>query len=491
MRILPVLLKDAYKIGHKFQYPADTTVVYSNLTPRGSRVKGVDGVIWFGLQYVLQEYLIDQFQKNFFERDRDEVVKEYQRRVDGILGPGTDVRHIAALHDLGYLPLKLKALPEGTLVPFRIPVLTIQNTRPEFFWLTNMLETLLSNVLWQASTSATTAFLYRREFERVAKETGADREFVVWQGHDFSMRGLSGIEAACMSGAAHLLSFRGTDSIPAIDFLEQFYGADCEKELIGGSVPATEHSVMCMGMQDGEFETLRRLITEVYPTGVVSIVSDTWDFWKVLTEYLPRLKNEIMARPGKLVIRPDSGDPELILCGDQHGRSQPEQAGAVRVLWDLFGGTKTSRDYRVLDGHVGLIYGDSITRERQTTILRRLQQNGFASTNVVLGIGSYTYQYVTRDTFGWAMKATYGETTRGPQNISKCPKTDDGVKKSASGLLRVDALWEVGKRRGLVLYENQTPEEEAGGLLQTVFENGKLTRFQTLAEIRERVEYEL
>lgn len=499
INILPVLLKDFYKVGHIRQYPKDTALIYSNLTPRSSRVAGSDGVIVFGPQYFVAEYLLNQFNENFFDQDRDECLRVYKRRIDHALGPGTSVAHIGELHELGYLPLLVKALPEGTLCPFRVPLLTIRNTDPKFFWLTNMVESLMSNVLWMPITSATTAFNYRRVFERFAKETGADPDFVKWQGHDFSFRGLPGLEAACLSGAAHLLSFTGTDTIPAIDFLETYYGANCETELVGGSVPATEHSVMCMGLERGEMETIKRLVSEVYPNGIVSIVSDSWDFWKVVTEYLPQLKETILARNGKVVIRPDSGDPVKIICGDPEAPvGSPERLGAIRCLFNIFGGTKTVSGHYVLDPHIGLIYGDSITPERQKEILGRLAAAGFASSNVVLGIGSYTYQYVTRDTYGIAMKATYGERhepsplwgvppkTIG-QAIFKDPKTDDGIKKSARGLLNVD----YGILDQPFLTEDCTWEEEQEGALQPIFDRGNAVNFQDLATIRKRVESQL
>jgi nicotinamide phosphoribosyltransferase len=487
--ILPVLLKDFYKVGHPAQYPKDTTLVYSNFTPRGTRRTSSRGVIAFGFQYLVREYFIDQFRENFFDRPKDEVLKAYKRRVDNALGPGTDITHIADLHELGYLPLVVKALAEGTLVPYRVPVLTIRNTKPEFFWLTNMVETLLSLVLWKPMTSATTAFYMRRVFEKYAKLTGADPAFCKWQGHDFSMRGMSGVEDACLSGAGHLLSYTGTDTIPAIDFLEMYYGADSDKELVGGSVPATEHSVMCMGMKDGEYETFKRLVTEVYPGGFVSVVSDTWDFWKVLTDYLPRLRESIMGRAGKVVIRPDSGDPVRIICGDPLSAVQAEQKGAIRLLYEVFGGTKNASGYIELDPHVGLIYGDSISPERQIAILEGLKANGFASSNVVLGVGSYTYEYVTRDTDGWAMKATYGETlSGGPQDIYKDPLTDDGLKKSAKGLLAVESVDLDGH---LAVLEGQNWGQEGCGLLENIFLNGRACNFQTLAEIRARIERQL
>jgi len=487
MKLLPILLKDGYKVGHKFQYPENTTLVYSNMTPRKSRNEGVNEIVFFGLQYFIKEYLIRQFEENFFRRPKEEVLQEYARRLDAYLGKDSiTYQHIAALHDLGYLPLEIKALPEGYLVPMRVPVFTVRNTLPDFFWLTNMLETLMSAVLWKPSTSATTAFQYLRTFTEYAGATvGGDDGFIPWQGHDFSFRGMAGIEDAVISGAGHLLSFTGTDTIPAIDFLEEYYQADCTRELIGGSVPATEHSVMCMGTQDGEIETFLRLVREVYPSGIVSIVSDTWDFWQVITEFLPRLKEQILARNGKVVIRPDSGDPVKIIVGDETAPvGSPEYKGAIECMWEVFGGTVTQKGYKLLDGHIGLIYGDSITTERQLAILEGLKRKGFASYNVVLGIGSYTYEYVTRDTFGFAMKATYGEVRGVGRDIFKDPRTDDGTKKSAKGLMQVYRDPSTGR---LVLKDQCTWEEEGKGELRPVFRDGELLVDERLEVIRGRV----
>jgi nicotinamide phosphoribosyltransferase len=482
--ILPVLLVDGYKVGHVFQYPKDTQLVYSNLTPRKSRNSQDKGVVFFGLQYFIQEYLIRQFNENFFSQPQEQVMAAYSRRIDNYLGKDAiTYEHIRQLHQFGRLPIKIKALKEGTVVPHGVPILTLQNTDSRFFWVTNMLETIMSAILWKGCTSATSARRFRRSFDAFSAMTVSDQPnpFVDWQGHDFSFRGMSGLEDAVISGAAHLLSFTGTDTIPAIDFLEQYYGADATKELVGGSVSATEHSVMCMGQENSEQETFRRLIQDVYPSGVVSIVSDTWDFWKVLTDILPALKPSILARNGKVVIRPDSGDPVLIINGDPSApKGSPQFKGAIVLLDEIFGSTVTAKGYKVLDPHIGLIYGDSITPERQEQILSGLAKNGYASDNVVLGIGSYNYQYVTRDTHGFAIKATFGVTKSGGDlAIYKDPKTDDGTKRSARGLLRVDRV--NGK---LTLTDNVTREMEQGGELETVFENGTLLRFETLATIR-------
>lgn len=479
----PLLLTDGYKVDHRRQYPDDTTLVYSNWTPRKSRIENVDDVVFFGLQYFIKKYILHDFEEYFFKQPKEEVVKQYARRINNYLGENqVGTKHIEDLHDLGYIPMVFKALPEGSSVPVRVPMFTMFNTKPEFFWLTNYFETLLSAVIWMPCTSATIAKEYRKILDKYASETSFVPEFVDWQAHDFSMRGMAGIEASITSAAAHLLSFTGTDNLPAVDFLEEYYNANSDVELVGGSVPATEHSVMCMGTTEGEFETFQRLIMEVYPKGIVSIVSDTWDLWKVLTNYLPKLKENIAGRDGKVVVRPDSGDPVLILCGNPNGKNEEEKKGVVELLWETFGGTINDKGYKELIPQIGAIYGDSITIERATEICEQLKKKGFASTNVVLGIGSFTYQYNTRDTFGFAMKATYGEVNGEGRAIFKDPITDDGTKKSAKGLMKIEL--ENGTYK---LIDEVSWEEESKGELKEVFRDGKLLVDVSLAEIRKNI----
>jgi nicotinamide phosphoribosyltransferase len=315
---------------------------------------------------------------------------------------------------------------------------------------------------------------------------------------------MDSVEATIASGLGHLTSFSGTDSLPAIYGARKFYG---EEGFVGGSVNATEHSVMCAGSKDDEVGTFRRLL-ETYPKGILSVVSDTWDLWKVCTEHVVTLKEEILARDGKLVIRPDSGDPVDILCGiddykqDEDGTmyqahytsgmfrdrgrkiSPAEQKGVIELLWDVFGGTTNEQGYKVLDSHIGAIYGDSITIDRANEICERLEAKGFASTNVVLGIGSFTYQYNTRDTFGFAMKATYVEVNGEGREIFKDPITDDGIKKSAKGLLKVVRTT---LENEIVLRDQCSWEEEVEGILQTIYKNGEFYNQTTLTEIKETI----
>ena len=458
MNINPLTCIDFYKADHKRQYPEGTEYVYSNFTARKS-YNGDSHIVFFGLQYFIKWFLQEVWQKEFFDKPKSEVVSEYKRIMENSIGGLVDYSHIEELHDLGYLPIKIKALPEGSLVPMKVPVLTITNTLPNFFWLVSYLETIMSTTLWKMSTSATMARKYKELLNRYA---GDNRDFVKFQGHDFSFRGMSGVHDAAMSGAGHLTSFVGTDTIPAIELLEKYYRAT---GLVGCSVPATEHSVMCMGSKEGELDTFKRLITETYPKGVVSIVSDTWNLWDVVDKYLPALSKEINEREGVVVIRPDSGDPVEISCT------------VVDKLIKNMGGTTNSSGLIRMNSKLGVIYGDSITLERCEQILIRLKAKGYSSDNMVFGIGSFTYQYCTRDTHGWAMKATYGVVNGEGREIFKDPITDEGTKKSAKGLLRVE------KENGeYVLYDQQ--KDDLGGCLLEVFRDGQLLLETSLEDIR-------
>ncbi|MCH7387707.1 nicotinate phosphoribosyltransferase [Acinetobacter modestus] len=492
IKINPLNAIDFYKADHRRQYPVGTEYVYANFTPRSSRLAKMlpdfdDKIVFFGLQGFIKHFLIETWNEGFFNQPKAKVVAAYKRRMDNSLGEGAvPVEHIEALHDFGYLPLKIKALSEGSRVNIKVPVLTIINTDPNFFWLTNYIETVLSAELWKSCTTATIAYEYKRLLTQYAEKTGAPLDFVPVQGHDFSSRGMSGIYDAAQSGVGHLTSFIGTDSVASIDYAEEYYNAT---GVVGVSVPATEHSVMCMGSEESEIETFRRLICELYPAGVVSIVSDTWDFWRVITEFSMELKAEILKRQSnalglaKVVFRPDSGDPVKITCGDPDAeRDSPAYKGAVQCLWEIFGGIETAQGYKVLNERVGLIYGDSITLERAQNILKSLEAKGFASNNLVFGIGSYTYNYLTRDSFGFAVKATWGQVNGVGRELFKDPVTDSGIKKSAKGLLRVEQT-----EHGFELFDQQSFEQEKMGALQTVFENGQLLRECSLDQIRERL----
>jgi len=486
------LLCDFYKVNHREQYPDNTQYIYSTFTPRSNKYFPItDEVVVFGIQSFVKKYLIEYFNKHFFSRDKGEVVAEYERLVRYALGVEKPYsKHIEELHDLGYLPIRLKALKEGTLAPIQTPVLTVENTNPKFFWLTNYLETLISTELWQPMTSATIAKEYRKILDEYAIKTSGHTEGVDYQAHDFSMRGMSSLESAVASSAGHMTSFVGCETIPAIFYLENYYNANVEKEIVGTGIPATEHSVMCANADADirdEFDSFKRLITEVYPNGFVSIVSDTYDFWKVIGEVLPKLKSDIMNRDGRVVIRPDSGDPVKIIVGDPEANTELERKGLIEALWDIFGGAVNELGYKVLDPHIGAIYGDSITLERAEQILKGLEEKGFASNNIVLGVGSYSYQYNTRDTFGFAMKATYAVVDGEERMLFKDPKTDQGKRSQRGRVVVSDDMGNIPitTTDGLDLEGEGMVSGAVGNLLETVFEDGVLKREQTLAEIRE------
>lgn len=516
-----MLLSDFYKISHREMYPVGTETIYSTWIPRASRFSYIDEVVAFGFQMFLKK-MNKIFEEDFFSRPKEDVIEEYARTIKFTLGvENPDTSHIEALHDLGYLPIQIKALDEGTRTPLRVPMLTIENTHSDFFWVTNYIETWASCELWQATTSATLAHEFRKLLDEYALLTVGNTEFVQFQGHDFAMRGMSSLDSAISSGMGHLLSFVGTDTIPAINAAEYFYNADIESELVGTSIPASEHSIQCT--YEDDYEYLRTLLEDVHPNGFVSIVSDGYDFWDVIGRVLPALKDKILARSGgpvgdRVVIRPDSGDPVLIVCGDP--KAEPgslEFKGAVEALWDIFGGTVSEQGYKVLDSHIGLIYGDAISIGRCREICERLAAKGFASINCVYGIGSYTYQYNTRDTFGFALKSTLavirqtceyckgtGDRTwddiyscadcNGEGSISvekqifKDPKTDDGVKKSMKGKVMVFSSSSPGEPITLWAKDGYNlAAESAWDLLHTIYLNGKLTREQSFSQIRAKL----
>lgn len=484
--INPFLLTDFYKTIHHMCYAEGMTKLVSYWTPRMSRKEDINKVVMFGLQPFLKKYLINYFDENFFKKNKEEVVSEYKRVISKTLGNiAADTMHIEALHDLGYLPIQIKAVSEGLRVNIKTPMIEITNTHEDFAWLVNYLETFMSCNIWQPMTSATIAYRYREIIEKYFNLT-VDNGDIKKACGDFSMRGFSSVESAEISGAAHLLSFVATATIPTINFLEEYYNCNIDEEIVGLGTPSTEHSVMCSYGED-EFIAYKRLITEIFPSGVLSIVSDTYDYWNVITDILPKLKEDILNRDGKIVIRGDSGDPVKIICGDKDAaEDSKEYKGTVELLWDIFGGEINQKGYKVLNSKIGTIYGDSITVERCIEICKGLEEKGFAANNCVFGIGSYTYQYNTRDTFGFALKATHAVINNEEKFIFKDPKTDkDNFKKSQKGMCYVYRDEED------ILYKDELTikqqEELKDNLLEVVFKDGKLIKDYSLAEIRDRL----
>lgn len=480
-------LLDFYKTGHGPMFPSDTQGIYANFTLRSgnhSNTPNSKGAYVGGQQLFFKSILQDLWNETFFGDNREKVVQRYARRISEGLQRKMPVGHMYDLYDLGYLPIKIKSLPEGSFVPYKIPYMTMRETIPEFFWFIQMIESVMSNSTWPMINSMSTAAAFLKKFYIAANTTGGNMDFVPFQTHDFSYRGMFGPEAGAMSGLAMLLAgVKGTDTVPALDLAEDYYHAyeGLESEFVGGSIPATEHSVMCAAGKDAEFETFVRII-EMHPDTPISIVMDTWDTWKVMGEYLPKLKPLLETRKNAVVFRPDSGVPEDIICGDASHSNIFAQKGIVQCLWDVMGGTINDKGYKVLNPLVNTIYGDSITLQRQDTILRRLIHQGFCPT-LALGIGSYSAQgNSTRDTHGIAMKATNVIRSGKSIEIFKDPITDDGTKRSLKGLVKVS-----GDNGAYTVEDQVTPEQEQEGELKVVFEDGKLLKDYTLYEVRNRV----
>jgi nicotinamide phosphoribosyltransferase len=495
---------DGYKVGHKRMLAPGTTKLYGTWIPRSTKYapKGITKIVSTGHQ-LTWKWIHDEFKESFFDKGRKEAIR-FSQDMSLYLGLPYDGKHFEELWELDYLPMKVKALPEGIETNPNIPHMTFVNTVDGFAWLTLYLETIVSSLAWKTSTSATIALRYRRNVTEWVMKTDPSQAYLIpFMCHDFSARGLSPWDMLS-SGLGHAMSFRGSDTLIVIPGARYFYG-EPENEVCINSVNASEHSVSTTKIFTcGEKQMIIDWLKE-FDKGILSIVADTFDLWKLITEYLkdPEVKALIMARDGKLVIRPDSGDPVDIVCGkilpntkDLVGVvKRPDEIGVIELLWDIFGGTTNEQGYKVLDSHIGAIYGDSITVERQVQIYERLAAKGFASTNIVLGVGSFTYQFNTRDTFGFAAKGAWFEVEESSMdnmsdkkvgyNIYKDPVTDDGTKKSLKGKI---AVFEDEVDGGYFTKQECTSEEENQGELQVIYEDGKFYNQTTLTEIRKKID---
>lgn len=486
---------DGYKPGHKRMAAPGMTYLYGSWIPRSTKhaPEGIDKVVSAGQQLVWM-WIHDEYTENFFALPLKEALK-FQEDMSKYLGMPYDASHFEALHKLGYLPMVVKALPEGIETPVNVPHMTFINTVEGFGWLTLYLETIVSALAWKTPTSATLALKYKRNAVEWVTKTDVDNLWLTdYMCHDFSARGLDPW-SMISSGLGHAMSHRGSDSLIVIPASRYFYGVP-EDEVCINSVNASEHSVSTTKIFTvGEKQMLIDWLIE-FPIGILSVVADTFDLWKLLLEYLtdPEVKALILARDGKLVIRPDSGDPVDIICGKQVNPmdsiagdyvSVAENKGVIEILWDIFGGDINSQGYKRLNSHIGAIYGDSINLARQINIYKRLADKGFASTNIVLGVGSFTYQFNSRDTLGWAAKGCWFEVRDivigkiSSYDIFKDPITDDGTKKSLKGLLRVN--------EDLSVTQQCSKLQETEGLLQVIYNDGDFFNQVTLSEIRERL----
>jgi nicotinamide phosphoribosyltransferase len=393
-----LLQTDVYKMGHMEQYNPDIEFIQSHLVVRNN-IK-YEEVVFFGLQYFIIKYLL-----NF---PTQEDVNEFIHFYEIILKrkcPDTVKGKLYALLALGYWPVKIRAIDEGEVHPSKGTILmTIENTLPGFHWVVGFLEGLFLKI-WNTSTVATHSYGLRKLFLQYAQLTGSLKDFIPYQVHDFGYRSVSSEETAALSGAAHLLSFRGTDTVPAVKLLHDYYPASRQadsKPDFGSSVPASEHSVMCSFGKERELEAFRHML-KTYPTGIVSIVSDTYNLNNVLTNFAIELKTEILERNGKVVFRPDSGEPVLTTVD------------AIMQLETIFGSTRTPLGFKVLNEKVGVIFGEGMTNYRIQETLEILKRYNFASQNLVVGVGGLLLQQHTRDDLGFSFKANWAKLKDGSE----------------------------------------------------------------------------
>ena len=490
---------DGYKVGHYMMLAPGTRKLYGTWIPRNIKhaPKGIRKIMSFGQQLTVR-WLNENFKECFFALPPS-CVEQFGKDMSLYLGLPYEYGHFTALYNLGYLPIRVKALPEGIETNPNIPHATFINTVDGFAWLTLYLETIFSALSWKASTSATIAKQYNRNTTEWVMKTCPSMAFLIpFLNHDFSARGMDPY-SMMTSGLGHATSSRGSDTLIVIPAARHYYD-EPEDSVAINSVNASEHSVSTTKIFTvGESQMLADWI-KLFPKGILSIVSDTFDLWKLITMYLVANKQAIMDREGTLVVRPDSGDPVDIICGTNR-ELRPDLdptyenavgKGVVELLWDIFGGTIVTggdgKQYKVLDSHIGSIYGDSINLDRQIQIFERLAEKGFACCNVVLGVGSFTYQFNTRDTLGYAAKGAWftvlnEDGTTSEFDIYKEPITDDGGKVCLRGRVAVH----IDEHGEYVVQQHCTAEEEAGGILQTIFEDGKYYNQTTLAAVRERV----
>jgi len=462
-----LLLADGYKYAHHKLYYPGTSKIYSYLESRGGEF---DETIFFGLQYFIKKFLVGAV-------ITQEKIDEAALLIPQVFGRDdvfdkSKFEYILHKHE-GRLPVKIKAIPEGTSVPVSNVLMTIENTDPECFWLTNFLETLLMQI-WYPCTVATLSREIRKVITGYYEQTataGAEAgiDFIL---NDFGFRGASSLESAGIGAAAHLLNFSGSDTIPGSILARRYYGA---QEMYGKSVPATEHSVCTLLGEKGELEVFRHVL-RTFPTGIVACVSDSFDIFRACSEYWGgALKEEILNRDGVLVIRPDSGDPVFTLLK------------VFDILMERFGYTVNEKGYKVLPPQVRVLQGDGVNIDSIRAIYGALEVNGISAENLLLGMGGALLQKVDRDTQKFAFKCSHAVVNGQAVDVQKNPLEIDGhgtlsrsFKKSKAGRLKLVQTDEGFKT------VRDTDENKGRDELLTVFENGTLLTEQAYETIRSR-----
>lgn len=440
-----VLATDSYKLTHWDQYPEGTDYVYSYFESR----KGAEFpyTVFFGLLPIFEQLAGRVVTQSAI--DNAAALAEVHFGNDHTFNRA-GWEHILREHD-GYLPVRIRAVAEGSVVPVGNVLMTVVNTDPAVPWLTNALESLLTHV-WYPSTVATLSRSVKELLAGYLTRTGCSLDGLPFMLHDFGYRGATTHDAAAIGGAGHLVNFQGTDTLPAMELAMLTYGADLDT--LAFSVPATEHSVMTAEGPEGEFGIVRRLI-EKNPTGILSVVADSYDIYAFVDAVGGEFKGSILARDGVFVVRPDSVTTEHLLPSTL-------VVNLMERLWRDFGGTTNDKGFRTLDPHVRLLWGDGIDRHGIELILGRACASGFAAENFVFGMGGGLLQRVNRDTQRSAFKCSAQHRNGKWIDVQKTPL--DASKASKPGLLKL--VFEGGE------YRTVREEEPGYDFLHTVFENG-------------------
>lgn len=449
-----ILLTDSYKVGHWPQYQPGTTNVYSYFESRGGLFPAT---VFFGLQYLLKKYLCPPVTL----ADLDEAKAVYAAHFESDKLLNYDGWEKLIWRYRGALPVRIKAVPEGTLVPTSNVLMTVENTDPDFPWLTNYLETLLSQV-WYPTTVATISYFVRQKILQYLEETGdpAGADFKL---HDFGFRGVSSVESAGIGGAAHLTSFLGTDTVHALTTLRRYYGAD----MAGFSVPAAEHSTITSWGKTGELDAYRNMIEKYGDFPIYSVVSDSFDIYAVCRDMFGgALKDEVLSANGTLVVRPDSGDPPKVVVD------------LLDILGEKFGCEWNAKGYKVLNPKVRMIWGDGLDPKMIESILFRMKLKNWSADNITFGMGGGLLQKVNRDTQKFAFKCSSVVVDGQQRNVFKQPVTDPG-KNSKRGRLSLVH----GDISG---WQTVIGGDQLDDKMVVVYENGRLERDWTLDEVRQR-----
>lgn len=453
-----LLQTDSYKLTHWKQYPKGTEHVYSYLESRGGMFRDS---VFFGLQYYLKQYLEGEV---FSQEDIEEAYHFSQQHFGNRDYFNLDGWTSLLYKHGGMLPLRIKAVPEGMVAPVKNVLMTVENTDPEFPWLTNYVETLLMK-LWYPITVATKSREAKKIIDNYLQLTG-DPSLVNFKLHDFGDRGVSSEESAAIGGAAHLVNFMGTDTIQAIEMLTEFYGAS---SMPGFSVPASEHSTTTSWGREGEVAAAENMLTS-YPSGLVSIVGDSWDIFNFCRSVLgDKLREKVTERDGVTVVRPDSGDPVQVVCE------------ILDILGEQFGHSTNSKGFKVLSPKVRVLQGDGINLWSIGEILSAMKGKGWAADNVAFGMGGGLLQDCNRDTMKFAFKCS--NITIDGQNfpVYKKPVTDVGKESKKGKLMLVHngASYQTIQQTPALAFSSED-------IMQTVFEDGVITKEHKLADIRQR-----